>query len=64
MFADHPASWHVNTLRTRQNGCNFPDDVFKCDFLNENVLISNKMPLKFVPEGQINNVPALIKIIV
>ena len=29
-----------NTLRPRQNGQHFPDDIFKCIFLNENVLIS------------------------
>ena len=23
----------VNTLRLRQNGCHFPDDIFKCIFL-------------------------------
>ena len=28
---------HLNTLRPRQNGRHFPDDVFKCIFLNENV---------------------------
>ena len=27
----------VNTLRPRQNGRYFPDDIFKCIFLNENV---------------------------
>ena len=27
----------VNTLRLRQNGCHFSDDIFKCIFLNENV---------------------------
>ena len=26
-----------NTLRPRQNGRHFPDDIFKCIFLNENV---------------------------
>ena len=26
-----------NTLRPRQDGCHFPDDIFKCIFLNENV---------------------------
>ena len=26
----------INTLRPRQNGCRFPDDNFKCIFLNEN----------------------------
>ena len=28
---------YVNTLRPRQNGLYFPDDIFKCIFLNENV---------------------------
>ena len=39
----------LNTLRPRSNGCHFPDDIFKCTFLNENVWISIKIPLKFVP---------------
>ena len=29
-------------------------------FLNENVLILIKFSLKFVPKGQINNIPALV----
>ena len=33
---------------------------FKCIFLNENVLIAIKISLKFVPKGQINNIPALV----
>ena len=43
----------LNTLRPRQNGRHFPDDIFKCLFLNENVWISIKISLKFVPEGPI-----------
>ena len=27
----------INTLRPRQNGRHFPDDIFKCIFLNENI---------------------------
>ena len=27
----------LNTLRPRQNGRHFPDDIFKCIFLNQNV---------------------------
>ena len=50
----------LNTLRPRQNGRHFPDDIFKCIFFNENVLISIKISLKFVPKGQINNIPALV----
>ena len=50
----------VNTLRPRQNGCHFPDDIFKCIFLNENVIISLKISLQFVPKVQINNIPVLV----
>ena len=53
---------HFNTLRPRQNGCHFTDDIFKCIFLNENVSILIKMSLKFIPEGPINNIPALVQI--
>ena len=52
---------HFNTLRLRQSGCHFPDDIFKCIFLNENVRISINIPLKFVPKGPINNFPALVR---
>ena len=52
----------VNTLRPRQGGRHFPDDIFKCIFLNENIQISIKISLKFVPKGQINNIPALVRI--
>ena len=51
-----------NTLRPRQNGRHFADDIFKCIFLNENVWISIEIPLKFVPKGPINNIPALVQI--
>ena len=36
--------------------------IFKCIFLNENVRISIKMSLKFVPKGPIDNMPALVQI--
>ena len=52
----------INTLRPRQNGRHFADGTFKCIFFNENVLISLKIPLKFVPRGPINNIPALVQI--
>ena len=51
-----------NTLRPRQNGRRFADDTFKRIFLNENVRISIKISLKFVPKGLINNNPALVQI--
>ena len=53
----------LHTLRPRQNGRHFTDDIFKGIFLNENVWISIKISLKFVPKGPINNIPALVKII-
>ena len=52
----------VNTLRPRQNGRHFPDDIFKCIFLKENVWILIKISIKFVPKGPINNIPALVQI--
>ena len=52
----------IITLRPRQNGRHFADDVFKCIFLNGNLWISIKISLKFVPDCQINNIPALVQI--
>ena len=46
-----------NTLWPRQNGPHFADDIFKWIFLNENVI-----SLKFVPQGPIDNIPALVQI--
>ena len=53
---------HLNTLRPRQNGRHFTDDIFKCIFLNESVWIPIKISLKFVPRGPINNIQALVQI--
>ena len=38
-----------------QNGRHFPDNIFKCIFLNENVWILTKISIKFVPQGEVNN---------
>ena len=51
--------YDINTLRPRQNGHRFANDIFKRIFLNENVRISIKISLKF---GLINNNPALVQI--
>ena len=51
----------VNTLRPRQNGRRFPDDIFSFIFLNENVQIAINISLKFVPRVPINNIPALVQ---
>ena len=49
-----------NSLAPGQNGRHFADNIFKCIFLNENFCISNKISLKFVPKGPIDNNPALV----
>ena len=57
--------WRVKRqflLRPRQNGRHFADDLFKCISLNEDVCISIKLSLKFVPKGSINNIAALVQI--
>ena len=52
----------INTLRTIQNDRHFADDMFTSIFLNENIWILINISLKFVPEGQINNIPSLVQI--
>ena len=37
--------------------------LYKCIFLNENVLILIETSLKFVPKGSISNIPALVQIV-
>ena len=51
-----------NIYGPRQNGRHFADDTFKRIFLNENVIISIKIPLKFVPKVPIDSIPALVQI--
>ena len=48
----------INSLRPRQDGRYFADDIFKCIFLNETVWIPFKISLK----GPMNNIPALVQI--
>ena len=52
----------LNTLRPRRNEQHFADDIFKRIFFNENVWISIKISLKFVPKGPINNIPPSVQI--
>ena len=49
----------INTLRPIQNGCRFANDTFKRICLKENVIISITISLNFVPNGPINNIPAM-----
>ena len=43
-------------------GRHFSDDIFKCNFLKENVYISINISLKFVPMSPIINIPMLVQI--
>ena len=52
----------INTLRPRQNGRHFTNNIFNCIFLNENVSISIRISLKFVPKSLNNNIPTLVQI--
>ena len=51
----------LNTLRPRQNGDHFPDDIFKWIFLNENAWTSIKISLNFIPRSPLDNIPALVR---
>ena len=51
--------WHIEAETT---GRHFADYISKCIFLNENTSISINISLKFVPEGRINNIKALVQI--
>ena len=51
-----------NTLRLRQNGRHFEDDIFNCIFLNENIWISIMISPRSVPKGPVNDMPALVQI--
>ena len=53
---------NLNTLRSGQNGCYFPDNIFKWIFLSENVWSLIKVLLKFDPKGPSNNIPAMVQI--
>ena len=53
---------NINSLRPRRNRRYNADDIFKCIFLRENVLIPTKISLKFVPKAPINNIPASVQI--
>ena len=55
-----PWTWHINTLRPRQDGRHFADDIFTCIFF-KNWCILNTFSLKYVRKGPIDNNPALVQ---
>ena len=54
----------LNTLRLKQNGRHFANNIFKCISLDENVWILIKISLKFILKGPNNNIDitALVQI--
>ena len=52
----------VNSFRPRRNRRHLADDIFKYISLNENVLISIEISLKFISKGPINTIPALVQL--
>ena len=60
MMRHESSTSRFNTLRPRQNGRHFPDDIFKCIFVNEKIGISIKISPQFMTEGPIKNIPVLL----
>ena len=57
--------WSISissVIEAEKNRRHYADDVFKCNFLNENGWTSIRISLKFVHKGTINNIPALVQI--
>ena len=53
-------TWVLNSSPPGQNGRHFADDIFRCNFVNEEFCILVKISLKFVPKGPIDNDQALV----
>ena len=54
--------FRFNTLRPRPDGRHFADDMFMCNFFNENCCILMKFSLQYVRKGPIDKNPALVQI--
>ena len=62
LYWNSPLCFFVNILRLRQHGHHFAGNILKCIFLHENVWISIKISLKFVPRCPINNISTSVQI--
>ena len=62
-FCIHRQQHKKTTLRPRQNGRHFTDDIFKCISLDEKFWISTKILLKYVPWDVIGNMSVLVQIL-
>ena len=54
--------WYIETLRMRQNGHHFADDIFKCIFFIKNIWITIKISMKFIAKGPVGNNSTLVHI--
>ena len=54
----------IDSSPPEQNGRHFPDDIFKCIFMNEKFRILIRISPKFVHKRPINNIPAMVQIMV
>ena len=59
-FAFFYLDW-VNILSPKQNGCHSGDGTFKATFLQWNMLNVIHISLKNIPEGPVDNYPALVQ---
>ena len=58
---DNKSIW---SLKLRQNGHHFSDNIFKAIFFIENCCILIEISLRFVLQGPINHIPVLVHIMV
>ena len=58
--ASYQFALNLNTLRPRQNGRHFADNNFKYIFLNKNFCVLNKISLKYVLHGLIDNMAPMV----
>ena len=61
---EHVKIASLNSSSPGQNGRNFPNDIFRCIIVNEKFCIWIRISPQFVPMGPINNIPALVQIVV
>ena len=54
------STFEVGLSTPGQNGRHFADDIFRGIFMNEKLCILNRIQLKFVPNGPIDNDTALV----
>ena len=62
IYSKRQANNTVNTLRPGQNVCHF--EIFKCNFLRENICNLVEISPKFVPKGPTDNNLALVQIMI